>query len=50
MERDPFGVWEIVVPAKNGQPAIPHNTKVKVRPITITHIKPQTDMIVTRFL
>lgn len=33
MKRDPFGVWEIVVPAKNGQPAIPHNTKVKVRTI-----------------
>lgn len=33
MKRDPFGVWEIFVPAKNGQPAIPHNTKVKVRTI-----------------
>lgn len=31
MKRDPFGVWEIVVPAKGGEPAIPHNTKVKVR-------------------
>jgi hypothetical protein len=25
-------VWEITVPAKDGKPAIPHNSKVKVRP------------------
>ena len=31
MKKDPFGVWEITVPAKDGQHAIPHNSKVKVR-------------------
>ena len=30
MKRDDFGVWEVSLPAKNGEPAIPHNTKVKV--------------------
>jgi len=30
MKRDDYGVWEITVPAQNGQPAIPHNTKVKI--------------------
>ena len=30
MKRDSYGVWEVTVPAKDGQPAIPHNTKVKV--------------------
>jgi 1,4-alpha-glucan branching enzyme len=30
MKKNDFGVWEIVVPAKNGQPAIPHNSKIKV--------------------
>ena len=33
MKKNEFGVWEIVVPAKNGQPAIPHNSKIKVRPV-----------------
>ena len=30
MTRNEFGVWEVILPAKDGQPAIPHNTKVKV--------------------
>jgi 1,4-alpha-glucan branching enzyme len=30
MKKDPFGVFEVVVPAKDGQPAIPHNSKIKV--------------------
>jgi 1,4-alpha-glucan branching enzyme len=30
MKKDPFGVFEITLPAKDGQPAIPHNSKVKV--------------------
>lgn len=30
MKRDDFGVWEITLPAVNGQPAIPHNSKIKV--------------------
>lgn len=31
MERDPFGVWSIYIPDKNGQPAIPHGSRVKFR-------------------
>ena len=31
MIRGDFGVWEVTVPAKDGQLGIPHNTKVKVR-------------------
>lgn len=30
MKKDNFGVWEITVPAVDGQPAIPHNTKIKI--------------------
>jgi len=30
MKKDPFGVFEITLPAKDGQPAIPHNSKVKI--------------------
>lgn len=30
MKRDDFGVWEIVLPAINGEPAIAHNSKIKV--------------------
>lgn len=30
MKRDDFGVWEIVLPAVNGEAAIPHNSKLKV--------------------
>jgi len=30
MQKNNFGVWEITVPAVNGQPAIPHNTKIKI--------------------
>lgn len=29
MKKDDFGVWEIVLPAVNGEPAIPHNSKLK---------------------
>lgn len=30
MIKDPYGVWKVTVPAKDGKPAIPHNSKVKV--------------------
>lgn len=30
MKKGPFGVFEIIIPAKNGEPAIPHNSKVKI--------------------
>ena len=30
MTKDDYGHWEITLPAQNGQPAIPHDSKVKV--------------------
>lgn len=30
MTKDRFGVWEVTLPSKNGVPAIPHNSKLKV--------------------
>jgi 1,4-alpha-glucan branching enzyme len=30
MKKDPFGVFEVVLPARDGQPAIAHNSKIKV--------------------
>ena len=30
LTRDEFGRWEVTLPAKNRQPAIPHSSKVKV--------------------
>jgi len=30
MKKNTFGVFEIVLPAKDGQAAIPHNSKLKV--------------------
>lgn len=31
MTKDQYGVFEITLPAQNDQPAIPHDSKVKVR-------------------
>jgi hypothetical protein len=30
MTKDSFGSFEITLPAQNGEPAIPHNSKLKV--------------------
>lgn len=30
MKKNEYGVFEIIVPAKNNQKAIPHNSKIKV--------------------
>jgi 1,4-alpha-glucan branching enzyme len=30
MTKDAFGVFEVTVPAKDGKPAIPHDSKIKV--------------------
>lgn len=30
MQKNDFGVWEVNLPARDGQPVIPHNSKVKV--------------------
>jgi hypothetical protein len=31
MTKDKYGTWEIVIPPKDGQCAIPHDSKLKVR-------------------
>ena len=31
MKKNQYGVFEITVPAVNGQPGIPHDSKIKVR-------------------
>lgn len=31
MTKNDFGVFEIKLPAKNGEAQIPHNSKIKVR-------------------
>lgn len=31
MNKNEFGVFEVTVPGKNGQPSIPHDSKIKVR-------------------
>ena len=30
MTKNSFGVWEITLPAKDGVPVIPHDSKIKV--------------------
>jgi 1,4-alpha-glucan branching enzyme len=30
MQKDEFGVFEVTIPAKDGKPAIPHDSKLKV--------------------
>ncbi|OLL22192.1 1,4-alpha-glucan-branching enzyme [Neolecta irregularis DAH-3] len=30
MEKNEYGVWELVLPTKDGQSVIPHNTKIKI--------------------
>ncbi|KAF7595665.1 alpha-1,4-glucan branching enzyme [Aspergillus hancockii] len=34
MTKNDFGVWEITVPAVDGAPAIPHNSKIKITMVT----------------
>ncbi|KAK7512586.1 alpha-glucan branching enzyme [Phyllosticta citriasiana] len=38
MTKDNFGVFEITLPAVNGQPAIPHDSKIKRIPAWITRV------------
>ena len=33
MTKNNFGVWEVTVPAVQGSPAIPHDSKIKASPI-----------------
>ncbi|TVY55145.1 1,4-alpha-glucan-branching enzyme, partial [Lachnellula suecica] len=34
MKKDPYGVFEVVIPARDGQPAIAHKAKIKISMIT----------------
>ncbi|PMD56232.1 glycoside hydrolase family 13 protein [Hyaloscypha bicolor E] len=34
MKKDPYGVFEVVIPARDGQPAIAHNSKIKISMVT----------------
>ncbi|RKP09697.1 glycogen branching enzyme [Thamnocephalis sphaerospora] len=34
MTRNDYGIWECTVPAVDGKPAIPHNSKIKIAMIT----------------
>ncbi|KAL5356031.1 glycoside hydrolase superfamily [Aspergillus floccosus] len=34
MKRNDFGVWEVTIPAKDGVPAIPHDSKIKITMVT----------------
>ncbi len=47
MKKDDFGVWSVVVPAKAGQPAIPHNSKIKVSPIpsSLSRVKTNQSLV-----
>lgn len=45
MVKNDFGVWETVVPAVNGQPAVPHNSKIKVSSIHPPHSLSPFDII-----
>lgn len=35
MKKDDFGVWEVTIPARDGKPAIAHNSKIKVSGLTV---------------
>ncbi|GJJ07519.1 alpha-1,4-glucan branching enzyme [Clathrus columnatus] len=35
MKKDQYGVWEIRIPAVGGNPAIPHDSKIKVKQISM---------------
>lgn len=30
MDRDQYGVWSVTIPGKDGQPSIPHGSKIKI--------------------
>lgn len=41
MQKNSFGVFEITLPAKNGQPAIPHDSKIKVAEFPSSILSPK---------
>jgi 1,4-alpha-glucan branching enzyme len=36
MKKNDYGVFELTIPAQNGQAAIPHNSKLKVCKTSLT--------------
>lgn len=43
MAKNNFGVWDVTVPAQDGAPAIPHDSKIKVKTIyKLVYIGPQS--------
>lgn len=40
MTKNDFGVWEITLPAREGIPVIPHDSKVKVRTLFTQSLAP----------
>ena len=44
MTRGNFGVWEVTVPAKDGNLGIPHNSKLKVRNTASTSLSTVADI------
>ena len=38
MTKDEFGVYEVTVPAKDGRPAIPHDSKLKASLLSLASI------------
>lgn len=48
MKKNEFGIFEIVLPAKDGQPALEHNSKIKVSAILESNRR-RTQTLMRRF-
>lgn len=48
MKKNEFGVFEIILAARDGQPAIGHNSKIKVSIIVWSHRMPLTNGMLSR--
>lgn len=44
MTKNSFGVFEVTVPGKNGQPSIPHDSKIKVCLLEMDRTKTRVDV------
>jgi 1,4-alpha-glucan branching enzyme len=44
MTKDNYGVFEVTVPGKNGQPSIPHDSKIKVGLLSMLGRKAEVDV------
>lgn len=50
MKKNEYGVFEITLPAENGQAAIPHNSKIKVGSLVLFHFQKHALTSLARFL